>query len=162
MAKVTKDDKMEKELELLLSEKEVKVLDRVVVVKRYSMLDTIRLASQAGKIAATVLNNSEMITNALNRIVYTDDEDKDSENSIRFIGIMQLLEALGDDGVDFIKSLISKATDMTNNEIEEIDLSDGVDLLTVIYEVNKGFFLKSMKKLQEKLPKIEKSEEQTS
>lgn len=161
MAKMTKTEQTEKEMDILLAEKELVVLGKTVVVKRYSMLDTIRLASQAGKIAATVMNNSEIITNALNKVVYTDN-DKDSENSIRFIGIMQLLEAIGDEGIDFLKMLILKATDLTVGEVETIDLSEGVDLLSMIYEVNRGFFLKSLKKLQEKLPKNEKSEEQTS
>ena len=36
---------------------------------------------------------------------------------------------------------------------EEIDLVDGIDLVFAMYEVNKGFFMKFMKKLEKKIPK---------
>ena len=47
----TKEDKKEKELDILLANKEVKVGDKTVVVKRFSLLDTIRIASHLSGIA---------------------------------------------------------------------------------------------------------------
>ena len=143
---------VEKELELLLSEKEIKFGDKEVVVKKLSMLDTIRIASNLSEIIAQVVNNEEAVSSAIAKLSFKSEDGDDT--LIRIMGFIELLGLVGDDGVDFIKSIINKSTTLTGAEIESIDLVDGIDLLTSIYDVNEGFFKKCGKKLQEKMKKL--------
>lgn len=159
---------MDKEMELLLSEKEVTVGNKNVVVKRIALLDTIRLASQLSDIVSTVLNSNKDFDVALYKIFYNGgrkDEDgndiKESENeinAIRFAGILELIGLVGDDAVNFLKNLIVKSTNISFEDVESVDASDGIDLLFTIYEVNKNFFKKCMSKLKGIQEKVETKE----
>ena len=60
MAKEGKD----KELDILLANKELKVGDKLVVVKRFSLLDTIRIASHLSSIAGMILNATDATATA--------------------------------------------------------------------------------------------------
>ena len=156
---------MDKEMELLLSEKEVKVGDKKVIVKRIALLDTIRLASHLSGVVGTVVNHSELFGSALAKITYagaTDEEGNVTDspeniNNIRMMGIIEAFGVVGEDGTDLLKDLIVKATNLSDDEVEDIDCTSGIDLLFEIYEVNKGFFEKCMSKLKEKLTKKKKS-----
>lgn len=144
------------ELELLLSEKEVTFGDKKVVVKKLSMLDTIRIASNLSNVVANVMSNSDAVSSAIAKIGFKSEDNSGDESMIRIMGFIEMLGLIGDDGVDLLKSIIDKSTTLTAQEIEDIDLVDGMDLLQVIYEVNKGFFKKCGKKLEEKLNKLNK------
>ena len=144
------------ELELLLSEKEVTFGDKKVVVKKLSMLDTIRIASNLSNVVANVMSNSDAVSSAIAKIGFKSEDNSGDESMIRIMGFIEMLGLIGDDGVDLLKSIIDKSTTLTAQEIEDIDLIDGMDLLQAIYEVNKGFFKKCGKKLEEKLNKLNK------
>ena len=77
--------------------------------------------------------------------------------AMRLMGVVEIFGAIGDDGVDLLKNIITKSTNLTAEDAEELDLIEGVDILTSIYEVNKGFFVKCGKKLQEKMKKPTKT-----
>lgn len=148
---------MDKEMELLLSEKEINIGDKTIVVKRIALLDTIRIASKVSEIVSLVLNSSEAFDTALSKIFYngiTKDEDgKESKlddtqlNAIRMTGVLELVGLVGDDAVNLLRTIIVKSTNLTQEEADTIDSVDGIDLLETIYEVNKGFFKKCMSKL---------------
>lgn len=150
---------VDKEMEVLLSEKEIKLGEKKVIVKRIALLDTIRLASHISEVVSVAVNSSEAVTNALYKIGYQGDtESKDSSedvlNGVRITGFVEIFGILGKDGTDLLKELIVKSTNLTDEEAEQVDCVDGVDLLSTIYEVNKGFFGKLSSKLKEKLQKV--------
>lgn len=152
---------MDKEMEVLLSEKEIKLGEKKVIVKRIALLDTIRLASHISEVVSVAVNSSEAVTEALYKIGYQGDaESKDSSEDVltgvRITGFIEIFGILGKDGTDLLKELIVKSTNLTDDEAEQVDCVDGVDLLSAIYEVNKGFFGKLSSKLQEKLKKVSK------
>ena len=151
---------MDKEMDLLLAEKEIKIGDKVVTVKRIALLDTIRLASHLSSVISLVVSSSDKFSDAMYKVTYsgTNDEDKklletqDEINSIRIMGFVEIVGIIGEDGTELLKELIVKSTDLDSREVEEIDCIGGIDLISAIFEVNKGFFEKCMSKLKEKLP----------
>lgn len=149
-----KDNLMDKETELLLSEHEVNINGRKVIVHKLSLLDTIRLATHLSEVAGSVIRQSELSSRALSKIVYkADNADEGTINNIRLLGVVELLGIVGDDGAELLKDIIVKATNLNEEEAEQLDAVDGIDLVADIYEVNKGFFMKFTSKLKEKLPK---------
>lgn len=149
---------MDKEMEVLLSEKELNIGGKRVIVKRIALLDTIRLASHISEVVSVAVNSSEAVTNALYKVAYSgnpevENETEENINGIRVTGILEILGILGDDGTNLLKDLIVKSTNLTDEEAEEIDCVDGIDLVATIFEVNKGFFGKLSNKLKEKLKK---------
>ena len=159
---------MDKEMEVLLSEKEIKLGDRTVVVKRIALLDTIRLASHISEIVGSVMGNSALFDNAVGKILYSGRPVQDAEgkeiryeneetvndiNGIKVLGIVEFIGLIGDDGVDLLKDLIVKSTNLNESEIEDIDCIEGIDLISEIYTVNKSFFEKCMSKLGDKMKK---------
>ena len=141
---------MDKELELLISEKEVTVKGKQVIVKKISMLDTIRIASGLSGIVASVLKEDNAFGVALAKITYTPENGEDA-TVIKIMGLLEMIGLIGEDGVDMLKQVISRATTLTNQEIEDLDLLEGIDLIQDIYEVNEGFFKKCGEKLQAKM-----------
>jgi len=155
---------MDKEMELLLSEKELVINDKRIVVKRIALLDTIRLAARLSEIVSIALNSSEAVTSALYKISYSgnpnvENETDESINSIRITGLFEIFGILGEDGTSLLKDVIVKSTNLSDVEAEQIDCVDGIDLISTIVEVNAGFFKKLSNKLKEKLKKKEKNEE---
>ena len=143
---------MNKEMEVLLAEREVTVNDKKIIVKRYSLLDTIRLAAHASSIVASVIQDSDKTASAITKLTFEGNNPTEN-NSIRMLGLVELLSIVGEDGVYLLKELLVKSTNLDEDEVEEIDLVDGIDLVFAMYEVNKGFFTKFMKKLEGKIPK---------
>ena len=143
---------MDKEIDVLLAEKEVTVNDKKVIVKRYSLLDTIRLAAHASSIVASVIQDSDKTASAITKLTFEGNSPAEN-NSIRILGLVEILGIVGEDGVYLLKELLVKSTNLDEDEVEEIDLVDGIDLVFAMYEVNKGFFMKFMKKLEKKIPK---------
>lgn len=148
-------------MEVLLSEKELVIGKKKVIVKKIALLDTIRLASHISEVVSVAVNSSDVVTNALFKIGYNGNpenkEDKeDSEdllNGVRVTGFIELFSVLGKDGTDLLKDIIVKSTNLTDDEAEDVDCESGIDLIIAIYEVNKGFFTKLSNKLKEKLKK---------
>lgn len=143
------------EMELLLSEKEIKVDGKTVVVHRLAMLDTIRLASQMSALASAIVQNSEFASNAIGKLAINSG-DENADNAIRLIGIVEILGLVGDDAADLVESIVVKSTNLTEEEAEVISAEDGIDLLFKIYEVNRNFFKKFLAKLKEKTQKLVK------
>ena len=143
---------MNKEMEVLLAEREATVNDKKIIVKRYSLLDTIRLAAHASSIVASVIQDSDKTASAITKLTFKGNNQIEN-NSIRMLGLVELLSIVGEDGVYLLKELLVKSTNLDEDEVEEIDLVDGIDLVFAMYEVNKGFFMKFMKKLEKKIPK---------
>ena len=140
---------MDKEMEVLLSEKEIKVGENLLVVKRFSLLDTIRLASQASGVVTHIMSDSEVSASALTKLTFQGENDEET-NGIRLMGLVELLSVVGEEGTEFIKMCISKATNLDYEEVEQIDSVAGIDLVFAIYEVNKGFFSKLLSKVAKK------------
>lgn len=151
----------DKEMEALLSEKEIVINNKQVIVKRIALLDTIRLTSNLSSIVASVLANDRTFNLAVGKILYSAGEGESEEdvNNIKALGIVELIGLIGDEGVDLLKSLMVKSTNLEYHEVEAIDCLDGIDLLSAIYEVNKSFFVKCISKLKEKMEKINKKAE---
>ena len=143
---------MDKEIDVLLAEKEVTINNKKVIVKRYSLLDTIRIAAHASSIVASVIQDSDKTASAITKLTFKGNNQIEN-NSIRMLGLVELLSIVGEDGVYLLKELLVKSTNLDEDEVEEIDLVDGIDLVFAMYEVNKGFFMKFMKKLEKKIPK---------
>lgn len=152
----------EKEIQLLLSEKEIQLGDKTVVVKKLSILNAIRLASQLSGIASRVISSPETSAGALSKLMYQPKEDDKKEDiaGIRLLGFVELLDLIGEDFVDVLRDIIVKTTNLTIAEAEELTGDKGIDILFDIYEVNKDFFVKSMNKLKEKLPKVKQQEKE--
>lgn len=152
---------MDKEMDVLLSEKELNIGGKKIIVKRLALLDTIRLASHISDIVSIVLNSSDAVSNAFNKVAYSgnpeiENETEDTINGIRVTGLIEIFGILGDDGTSLLKDLIVKSTNLTEEDVEDIDCIDGIDLISEIFEVNKGFFEKLSNKLKEKLAKPKK------
>lgn len=146
-------------MELLLSEKEVKVGDLEVIVKRIALLDTLRITAKVSDVVSRVLNSSEAFNVAMYKLMYDGRKDENgneiaesdmAKNTIRAAGAVELIGLAGDDAVDLLKLIISKSTNLDKDQVENLDSVDGIDLLESIYEVNKSFFKKCMSKLKEK------------
>lgn len=153
-------DVMDKEMEVLLAEKEIKVNDKTVVVKRFSFLDTIRLASHASAIIAEVISDSEKTAGAITRLMFDSGNEKE-DNMIRITGFVELLSIVGDDGVELLKEIMVRSTNLDETEVENIDSVDGIDLAFAVYEVNKGFFMKCMNKLKKAIPNVKPKKKAT-
>ena len=138
-----------KEMELLLSEQEIKVDGKNVVVHKLAMLDTIRLASQMSSLAAAIVNNSEAASSAIGKLA-VNSGDANSDNAIRLIGMVEILGLVGEDAADLIQNIVVKSTNLDYDEAEAISAEEGLDLLFKIYEVNKSFFKKFLQKLKDK------------
>ena len=144
----------DKEMELLLSEKEMNINGKTVVVKKIALLDTIRIASKISDVVARILGNPEAFDGILARIMYSKEGASTEEiNGVRMTGVIDLFGLIGEDSVDIIKYIMEKSTNLTEDEVELIDCLDGIDLVTEIYEVNKNFFAKCWSKLKGKTQK---------
>lgn len=135
------------ELEVLLADKEVTVNGNKVVVKRLSFLDTLRLTQHLSGIVTRIINDADTFSSALTKIMYKSD-NPETDTVIRANGLLEIINSLGEDGIEFLMDIIVKSTSLTEDEIEEIDCEAGIDLAFDIYEVNKGFFMKCLKKLK--------------
>ena len=154
------EEKNTSEMELLLSEQEIKVDGKTVIVHKLAMLDTIRLASQMSSLAAAIVNNSEVAANAIGKLAINSG-DINSDNAIRLIGMVEIIGLVGEDAADLIQNIIVKSTNLTEDEAELISAEEGIDLLFKIYEVNKSFFKKFLQKLKEKTQNlVEKKDEE--
>jgi hypothetical protein len=154
------EEKNTSEMELLLSEQEIKVDGKTVIVHKLAMLDTIRLASQMSSLAAAIVNNSDTAANAIGKLA-VNSGDANSDNAIRLIGMVEILGLVGEDAADLIQNIIVKSTNLTEDEAELISAEEGIDLLFKIYEVNKSFFKKFLQKLKEKTQNlVEKKDEE--
>ena len=143
-----------------MSEQEIKVDGKTVIVHKLAMLDTIRLASQMSSLAAAIVNNSEVAANAIGKLAINSG-DINSDNAIRLIGMVEILGLVGEDAADLIQNIIVKSTNLTEDEAELISAEEGIDLLFKIYEVNKSFFKKFLQKLKEKTQNlVEKKDEE--
>ena len=153
-------EKNTSEMELLLSEQEIKVDGKTIIVHKLAMLDTIRLASQMSSLAAAIVNNSEVAANAIGKLA-VNSGDINSDNAIRLIGMVEIIGLVGEDAADLIQNIIVKSTNLTEDEAELISAEEGIDLLFKIYEVNKSFFKKFLQKLKEKTQNlVEKKDEE--
>ena len=149
---------MDKEMDVLLSEKDVKVGDKQVVVKRIALLDTLKIASKISDIVSNVVNGSNNFDTSLAKVLFsgkTKDEDgndivlEDTQlNVIRIQGVMEIVGIIGDDAIELIRTIIAKSTNLSYEEVDELDSVYGIDLLEAIFEVNKSFFEKCMSKLK--------------
>ena len=148
------------ELDVLLAEQEIKVDGKVVVVHKLAMLDTIRLASQMSSLASAIVNNSEYAASAIGKFTINSG-DAVSDNAIKVIGLVEILGLVGEDAADLIQSIVTKSTNLTEEEAEQISAEEGIDLMFKIYEVNKGFFTKFLKKLQEKAKNLKETKKTT-
>lgn len=153
------EEKNTKEMELLLSEQEIKVDGKVVIVHKLAMLDTIRLASQMSSLAAAIVNNSDTAANAIGKLA-VNSGDVNSDNAIRLIGMVEILGLVGEDAADLIQNIVVKSTNLDYDEAEAISAEEGLDLLFKIYEVNKSFFKKFLQKLKEKTKNLVQKEEE--
>ena len=153
------EEKNTSEMELLLSEQEIKVDGKTVIVHKLAMLDTIRLASQMSSLAAAIVNNSDTAANAIGKLA-VNSGDANSDNAIRLIGTVEILGLVGEDAADLIQNIIVKSTNLTEDEAEAISAEEGLDLLFKIYEVNKSFFKKFLQKLKEKTKSLVQKEEE--
>ena len=144
------------EMDLLLSEREIKEGTKKFIVKKISMLNAIRLTTKQSGVAKRLMQDSEGFSIAISELSDVDENNKATTTSIRLLGFVDLVTMIGDDGVDFIKELIVKSTTMTDEDVEMIALEDSVDLIQNIYEVNEGFFTKFIAKVNEKLAVVKK------
>lgn len=138
------------EMDLLMSDKEIKVNGKRIIVHKYPMLSAIRLTSKLSNLVGKALSNDDSvkaIDTAFKAMVVEGDTEAETKG-YRLYAIRTLLEMLGDELVDIISDVIVKSTNLNDEEVEDIDLEAGLDLLFTIYEVNKGFFTKFTKKLQ--------------
>ena len=138
------------EMELLLSDQEVKVNGKTVIVHKFPMLAAIRITAKLSKLVGKAIKDEESTSNvetAFNALILGGSDTEDSKAYLAY-GIRIFMEMFGEPLVDIIGDVIYKSTDLGKDEIEAIDLEEGLDLLVAIYEVNKGFFTKFMSKLK--------------
>lgn len=136
-----------KELEVLLADKEIYINNNKVVVKRISFMDSMRLTQKLSGIAIKIISNADVFSSAISKIMYKSD-NPETDVIIRMNGVLEVINHLGEDGIDFIREIMLKTTTLTADEVEQIDLESGFDLVMIIYEVNKGFFTKLLNKLK--------------
>lgn len=152
------EDAQKRELEALFSHEKIKIDGKDVVVKKYSFLSAMKLTAKLSNLAHSVLEDAQKASLALAHISY-ESENESEVFSMKLMGIMELLDLVGDSGIDFVKLAIEEATGLTDEEFEEIDAESGLCLLYEIYKVNKSFFTKFMTKLEAQTPKKKKTKE---
>ena len=145
-------EKRADEMDILLAEKELTFGTKRVVVKKYSLLDTVRLAASASGIVNRIVKESESFSSAISKIMINTDDS--TSNGIKIIGAIELFDLIGDDGIVFLRDAISKATTLDLDEIEELGLDEGIEVVMEIYKVNKSFFMKSMNKVKKAIPNV--------
>lgn len=147
------------EMDLLLADKEIKINNKNIIVKKISLLNTIRLASKISGIVTNYLNINDkhvgLVASALTKIASGNEKENEKyAKELRIMGVTELVSLIDTDIIEILQEVIEKSTNLSGEEIEEIELEEGYDLLLTIYEVNKGFFQKLSKKLKViKLPK---------
>lgn len=146
------NEALKEEMELLLSDKEVTLGDRKIIVHKISLIDSIKMTSYLSNIVSKLMNDFDGVAQALAKLTIGEDNDKEAMQ-IRAVGAVELLAFIGEDSADFISNLIAKTTNVPEDEVDSISAEDGIDLLFDIYEVNKSFFTKFMSKLQKKAGK---------
>lgn len=146
------NEALKEEMELLLSDKEVTLGDKKIIVHKISLIDSIKMTSYLSNIVSKLMNDFDGVAQALAKLTIGEDNDKEAMQ-IRAVGAVELLAFIGEDSADFISNLIAKTTNVPEDEIGNISAEDGIDLLFDIYEVNKSFFTKFMSKLQKKAGK---------
>ena len=137
-------------MDMLLAETEIKINRQVVEVKKFPMLAGIRLTARLSKLVNKVLGDENSVNqfNTAVNAMFVDGANEAETNGFRLFGVKTLMGLLGDDLIDIISYVISKSTNLTNDEIEDINLEEGLDLLFEIFNVNKGFFTKFSTKLK--------------
>lgn len=142
---------MNNEMEMLLADThEVKINGRSIVIKKFPMLAGIRLTSKISNVVSKVVSGDEKTENfntAINALFVNGSTDADTR-AFKIFGLRVLFDLFGDDISDIVSFVISKSTTLSDEEIEEINLEDGLDLLYEIFNVNKGFFTKFSTKLK--------------
>ena len=147
------NEALKEEMELLLSEKEVTLGDKKIIVHKISLIDSIKMTSYLSNIVSKLMNDFDGVAQALAKLTISDDDNDKEAMQIRAVGAVELLAFIGEDSADFISNLIAKTTNVPEDEVGNISAEDGIDLLFDIYEVNKSFFTKFMSKLQKKAGK---------
>lgn len=141
----------DKEMELLLSEQEMTINGKKVIVKKIALLDTIRIASKISDVVARILGNPDVFDGILKQVTYSKEGASEEEiNGVRMTGVIDLFGLIGEDSIDIIKYVMEKSTNLTEDEVEDVDCLNGIDLITNIYKVNKSFFVKCWSKLEGK------------
>ena len=102
------------------------------------------------------MNNADEASSAISKLTIAGDDS--TAQSVKLIGMVELISIMGEDSVDFVQDCIEFATNLTHEDIEDLDPDVGVDILMDIYEVNKGFFTKCLNKLKEVMKTDEKKE----
>ena len=146
------NEALKEEMELLLSDKEVTLGDKKIIVHKISLIDSIKMTSYLSNSVSKLMNDFDGVAQALAKLTIGEDNDKEAMQ-IRAVGAVELLAFIGEDSADFISNLIAKTTNVPEDEVDSISAEDGIDLLFDIYEVNKSFFTKFMSKLQKKVGK---------
>ena len=145
----------EKELEILLAGEEMDVNGTHVVIKKIAMLDTLRLATQLSSLVTKVMSDAEAFSTALAKVMYEGDESA----PIKIAGALELLGMMGEEGIVLLQNVLMKSTNLSKEDVEALDLVDGLDVAEGVYRVNKVFFVKSGNKLLDKLKKALPAEE---
>lgn len=132
-------DNSQKEIDVLLAEKEVVVNGEKILIKPYSWAQSMKIVQPIGVLLEVVVSNVEKIDSALKNF-------SKSENKIGQIQtIIDLLDSVDVDKVtESMSYLIQLAIKKPKDYVDELMIDEIFDLGAAIYEVNKSFFKKRL------------------
>ena len=135
------------EMDIIIGEKIVQVGGEDITIKKFSFKQGQLVAINIAKLVKTLLNYTEELALGINLI-------KENNNPIEVVtGLSCILASLEPKDIDNFNEIIRIGSKLSKEQMEELDIEEGIELVTAMYEVNKGFFTKFMKKLEGKIPK---------
>ena len=137
------------EMDIIIGEKIVQVSGEDITIKKFSFKQGQLVAINIAKLVKTLLNYTEEVAFGVNLI-------KENSNPIEAItGLSCILASLEPKDVDNFNEIIRIGAKLSKEQMEELDLEEGIELVIAMYEVNKSFFTRFM---NNHFPQLEKQE----
>ena len=142
---------MQNEMDIIIGEKIVQVGGEDITIKKFSFKQGQLVAINIAKLVKTLLNYTEEVAFGINLI-------KENSNPIEAItGLSCILASLEPKDVDNFNEIIRIGAKLSKEQMEELDLEEGIELVVAMYEVNKSFFTRFM---NNHFPQLEKKSEE--
>lgn len=128
----------EKEVELLCAEKELAIGGKVITVKPYSWMESLKVAQPFGSLVNVFIQNMDGIDAVLKGL-----SEKDQTVAEQISVFVQTINAVDFETVsEALLKMMQVAAKQPRDFIEGLPTEDAIALGSAIYEVNKHFFTK--------------------
>lgn len=137
MAKAIKDNKLNKEADILFAEdRVVNIGTRELVIKPFSWVKSAQAIVAISKMIELLIAGGDK--SVLDKII--DSKAKDTKEILELV--FPIIANHGESLFAYINKLIILGSDISKDELNNISFEVGIDLVVEIFEVNKDFFMK--------------------